>query len=99
MFKRVSFFFKVLAGCAVVVAVLAGYVRLRIERFSVAYETSENIRTETKLVEEVDEAELRYNKIFSSKRLGEAAKKRGFREPRHSDFIYESENGDGGAGR
>ncbi len=93
LFKRVSFFFKAFLACAAVVAVLAGYVRFRIEKVSLAYKTSENVRRERVLVEEVAAAEARYNELFSSRNLGAIAAQRGFREPKRSDFIYESETG------
>lgn len=76
-------------------AVLAGYVRFRIERHTLARENAMLLEEERRLIDEVATAELRYNKVFSSGRLTEAARKRGFREPRPGDYIYES----GGAGR
>ncbi len=96
LLKRVSFFFKVFAGCAIAFAALAGYARFRIEKLSLAYEISENVRREKRLVEEVAAAEARYDEIFSSRKLAALAAQRGFREPGRSDFIYESETGDGG---
>ncbi len=89
LFRKASFFFGVFAATCVVVAVLVGYLRFRIEKLSLAYETLENVRREKELVEEVAAAELRYNDLFSRRRLSALAKKKGFREPRHSDFIYE----------
>ncbi len=93
LFDRISFFFKALLACVAFVAALAGYMRFRVEKVALAYEISENVRAENLLIDEVAAAELRYNRVFSSRKLSEAAKQRGFREPRHSDFIYESEPG------
>ena len=89
LFRRFSFFFSTLVIACAVVAILAGYLRFRIEKLSLAYETLENVRREKALVEEVAAAELRYNDLFSSRRLSVLARKKGFREPRHSDLIYE----------
>ena len=95
--KRASLFFKAALAAAVVVAVLAGYVRFRIERLALARENFLLIEEEKRLIDEVASAQLRYNEVFSSGRLTRAARKRGFREPRRGDYIYESETQ--GAGR
>lgn len=91
--RRVSFFFKVLAVCCALVAIAAGYLRLRIEKVALAYEISESVHREKLLIEEVAEAEVLYTEVFSSRRLSEIAAKKSFREPGRSDFIYESETG------
>lgn len=93
--KRASLFFKIAVVAAVVMAALAGYVRFRVEWHTLARENAMLIEEEERLTEEVAKAQLRYNEVFSSGRLTEAARKRGFREPRRRDYIYESE----GAGR
>lgn len=90
-FQKFSFYFKAAVVAVAGVAMLAGYVRLRIERVSLAYQMSENLLMERTLAEQVATAELRYNTVFSSARLIEAAKRRGFREPGRDDFIYDGE--------
>lgn len=96
LFRRGFFFLKLFLGCAVIVSALAGYVRFRTEKLSLAYATSENVRREKALVEEVAAAEARYNEFFSAGRLRVLAGQMGFREPEISDFIYESQIGGGG---
>lgn len=93
--RKASPFFKTVVLGLAVAAVLAGYLRFRIEKLSLAYETSENLRREARLADEVAAAEARYNEIFSAGNLGVLAARKGFREPRRSDFIYEPETGGG----
>ncbi|QMU55647.1 MAG: hypothetical protein GKS04_00340 [Candidatus Mycalebacterium zealandia] len=88
-----SFFFKAFLVCCAVVAVVAGYMRLRVEKVVLAYEISENVRKEKLLIEEAAAAELLYTEVFSSEKLRDLAAKKGFREPGRQDFIYESEPG------
>ena len=89
--KKASFFLKTALAAAAVMSALAGYVRFRIEWHTLARENAMLIEKEERLTEEAALAQLRYDEVFSSGRLTEAARKRGFREPRPADYIYESE--------